>query len=111
MRVHSRLGPGLLESAYHRCLFHELRKRGLEVRAQVRLPIVYDGLKIGDGYRLDLVVEGVVIVEIKAIARVLRVHGAQVLSYLKLSGCKIGLLINFHEVHLRDGITRFVNDL
>ena len=111
MRVHSTIGPGLLESAYQACLMHELRKRGLNVRAQVRLPIVYDGVKIGVGYRVDLLVEEVVIVETKALASILPVHEAQVLSYLKLSGCKVGLLINFHELHLKDGIRRLVNDL
>lgn len=111
MRVHSTLGPGLLESAYHVCLVHELRKRGLDVRAQLQLPVFYDGLKIAKGYRVDLLVEGVVIVEIKAVAGLHKVHEAQVLSYLKLSACRVGLLINFHEVHLRDGIKRLVNDL
>lgn len=111
MRVHSKLGPGLLESAYQACLTYELCKRGLNVRTQVRLPIVYDGVRIGVGYRLDLLVEEVVIVETKALASILPVHEAQVLSYLKLSGCQVGLVINFHELHLKDGIRRLVNNL
>ena len=111
MRVHSALGPGLLESAYLACLVHELRKRGLSVRTQVQLPIKYDGIIVSPGYRLDLLVENAVIVETKAISRVHPIHRAQLLSHLKLSEHKVGLLINFHELHLRDGITRLVNRL
>ena len=107
MKVHSALGPGLLESAYEACLVHELRSRGLRVAVQLALPVVYEGMKVELGYRLDLVVEEAVIVELKAQARLLAVHEAQLLSYLKLSGYRVGLLINFHASRLKDGIKRF----
>jgi GxxExxY protein len=108
MHVHSVLGPGLLESAYQGCLAHELRKRGLEVATQVGLPVVFDGEKIELGYRIDLVVENVVIVEVKSVESVHPVHQAQLLSYLRLSGIGVGLLINFYVAHLREGIKRMV---
>jgi GxxExxY protein len=94
MRVHSALGPGLLESAYEACLLHELRKLGLAVLSQVTLPLHYDGLIIDAGYRIDLMVEDRVIVELKAVEKILSIHQAQLLSYLKLSNKKVGLLIN-----------------
>src|SRR2546427_12474175 len=103
MRVHSVLGPGLLESAYQACLLHELRKQGFSVASQVGLPVVYDGEKIDLGYRIDLVVENLVIVEIKCVEAINPVHQAQLLSYMRLSGRSVGLLINFHVAHLRDG--------
>lgn len=106
LRVHSTLGPGLLESAYAACLAHELRTRGHAVLTQHPLPIRYDGLLIDVGYRVDLLVDDVVIVELKAVARLAPVHEAQLLSYLRLSGVKVGLLINFHEYRLKDGIRR-----
>ncbi|HMF58564.1 MAG TPA: GxxExxY protein [Pyrinomonadaceae bacterium] len=109
MRGHSSLGAGLLESAYEACLVHELRKAGMKVEAQVCLPVVYDGVTIDVGYRIDLLVENMVIVELKAVERLLPIHQAQLLSYLKLSGKKVGLLINFNVLHLRDGIKRLVN--
>jgi GxxExxY protein len=109
MRVHSVLGPGLLENAYEACLKHELAKRGLQVEQQVVLPVAYDGVKIDLGYRLDLLVAGEVILELKAVEKVTPLHQAQLLSYLKLSGKKLGLLINFNVVHLKDGIKRMVN--
>ncbi|HZQ70878.1 MAG TPA: GxxExxY protein [Terriglobales bacterium] len=109
MRVHSTLGPGLLESAYEACCLHELRKQGLTVLHQVALPVVYDGVTIDLGYRMDLVVEDLVVVELKCVHAIDRVHEAQILSYLKLSGKPVGLLINFHVAHLRDGIRRFAN--
>ena len=108
MKVHSALGPGLLESAYAACLKHELIKRGLKVICEVPLPVVYDGVKLEAGYRLDLVVEDTVVVELKAIEALAPIHQAQIISYLKLSGKPIGLLINFHTLHLKDGIKRFV---
>jgi GxxExxY protein len=108
-RVHSELGPGLLESAYSACLAHELRKRRLRVSVQVELPIVYDGVVITPGYRVDRLVEDVVIVELKAMRKLPEVCEAQLLSYLKLSGRKVGLLINFHCKRLIDGVTRLVN--
>jgi GxxExxY protein len=109
MKVHTVLGPGLLESAYHACLLHELRKQGLRVESQVGLPVVYEGEKIDLGYRIDLIVNDTVIVEIKCVDGINPVHKAQLLSYMRLSGRKVGLLINFHVVHLRDGIKRMVD--
>ena len=110
MQVHSALGPGLLESAYEACLAHELRKRALKTETQIALPVRYDGIELDLGYRIDLLVETAVLIELKAIEKVLPVHKAQLLSYLRLSRLKLGLLINFHTLHLRDGITRIVND-
>ncbi|HZF40065.1 MAG TPA: GxxExxY protein [Blastocatellia bacterium] len=111
MKVHTALGPGLLESAYEGCLKHELTKRGLKVLSQVTLPVIYDGVKIDVGYRIDLLVEDVVIVELKAVERLTPLSQAQLLSYLKLSGRKLGLLINFNVEHLKNGIKRIVNGL
>jgi GxxExxY protein len=111
MRVHSKLGPGLLESTYEICLAHELRFRGLNVQSQVPVAIVYEGVQIDVAYRIDLLVNGAVIVELKAIAKLLPVHEAQLLSYLRLGGHRLGLLINFHVLHLKDGIRRLVNNL
>jgi GxxExxY protein len=109
MRVHTELGPGLLESPYTACLQHQLQEAGVSSAAQVGLPVVYHQVKLELGYRIDLLVEGLVIVEIKSVESVSPVHQAQLLSYLKLSGKSIGLLINFNVVHLKDGIRRFVN--
>ncbi|MEN6336305.1 MAG: GxxExxY protein [Phycisphaerales bacterium] len=111
MRIHSVLGPGLLENAYEACLKHELEKRGLKVDQQVGLPIIYDNIRMDVGYRLDLLVESSVIVELKAVDRLTPVHEAQLLSYLKLSGKKVGLLINFNVAQLKNGIRRMVNAL
>jgi GxxExxY protein len=110
MKVHSELGPGVLESAYEVCLAYELTKQGFNVERQKILPVRYDGIEIDCGYRVDLIVNDNVVMELKAVAQVLPVHHAQLLSYLKLSGKCLGLLINFHVVHLRDGITRMVNE-
>jgi GxxExxY protein len=109
MRVHTELGPGLLESTYTACLQHQLFEAGVLSANQVGLPVVYHGVKLELGYRIDLLVEGLVIVEIKSVEALSPVHQAQLLSYLKLSGKSIGLLINFNVVHLKDGIKRFVN--
>jgi GxxExxY protein len=109
MKVHTALGPGLLESVYEACLVHELQQRGLTVNSQVALPVVYDGIRIEAAYRIDLLVESTVIVELKTVEQILPVHEAQLLSYLKLSGKKVGLLINFHVPHLKSGIRRMVN--
>lgn len=109
IKVHTALGPGLLESAYEACLAHELHTRGLRVQRQLPLPISYMGATIEIGYRLDLLVDRAIIVELKSVAKLLPVHEAQLLSYLKLSGCRVGLLINFHVPRLRDGIKRMVN--
>src|SRR5689334_7821414 len=107
MKVHSALGPGLLESAYKACLVFELRKRGLDVNTEVRFPIRYDGAVLRVGYRIDLLVESAGVVETKAVRKLLPVDEAQMLSYLTLGGFKLGLLINFHVPHLRHGIRRF----
>ena len=109
MKVHTALGPGLLESVYEKCLKHELVKRGLRVESQVWLPVIYDGVEIEGGFRIDLVVENAVVVELKVAEQILDLHKAQLLSYLKLSNKQVGLLINFNVVHLRDGIRRLVN--
>lgn len=109
MRVHSLLGPGLLESAYEACLAQELRKRGFWVETQVGLPVVSEGQKLDLGYRINLLVDNLVIVEIKCIDGIHPVHEAQLLSYLRLSGKSVGLLINFHVARLKDGIKRMVD--
>lgn len=109
MRVHTTLGPGLLESAYEVCLTHELLKTGLSAQSQLALPIEYDGVKLDAGYRIDLLVQDLVIVELKCVDAFTDVHTAQLLSYLKLSKKNVGLLINFHVKHLKDGIKRIVN--
>jgi len=109
MRVHTELGPGLLESTYTACLQHELREAGCLGVAQVGLPVVYRGTRLELGYRIDLLVEDLVIVEIKSVDAISPVQQAQLLSYLKLSGKSLGLLINFNVVHLKGGIRRFVN--
>lgn len=106
--VHSQLGPGLLERVYEVCLIYELRKRGLNVDSQVELPVVYDNIHLNAGFRLDLLVEHCVLVELKAVDAVIPVHKAQVLTYLKLSGYRIGLLINFNVPLIKDGIHRLV---
>lgn len=101
------LGPGLLESTYHACLAHELKQQGLGVETEKELPVVYKEVKLDCGYRIDLLVEQTVIVELKAVQELNAVHEAQVLSYLKLSGCPVGLLINFNVRQLTEGIKRF----
>ncbi len=109
MKVHTALGPGLLESVYEKCLKHELVKRGLRVESQIWVPVIYDGIEIEGGYKIDLLVEGQVVVELKVVEQLLEVHKAQLLSYLKLANKEVGLLINFNVAHLRDGIRRLVN--
>lgn len=111
VKVHWILGPGLLESSYHKCLLHELRKRGLEVQSQLALPIHYDGLEIDAGYRIDMLVNGEVVVELKSVPQLLPIHDAQLLAYMRLSRKRVGLLINFNVVKLKDGIRRRVNGL
>jgi GxxExxY protein len=108
MKVHSVLGPGLLESAYEACLVHELKKSGLKTETQIALPLSYDGVQIDIGYRLDLLVNDVLIVELKAVDKLTPLHQAQLMSYLKLSGKRLGLLINFNTEHLREGIKRII---
>ena len=111
IKVHSVLGPGLLESAYETCLAYELEKLQFRARKQVPIPIRYEGLSIDNGYRIDLLVEGKVVVELKAIEQVLPVHRGQLLSYLRLGGFKLGYLMNLNVLMMRHGITRLVNGL
>jgi len=109
LKVHTALGPGLLENVYETCLIYELEKKNIEVKSQVSLPVIYDEIKMDIGYRLDLLVQDQVIVELKSVDKLLPIHEAQLLSYLKLSQKKVGLLINFNVTHLKKGIKRFVN--
>lgn len=109
IEVHKLLGPGLLESAYEECLFYELKKSGLEVQKQKPMPIVYKEVKLDYGYRMDLVVNNLVVIEIKAIDAFTEVHTAQVLTYLKLGKYKMGLLLNFNVATLKTGIKRIIN--
>ncbi|HEX3819285.1 MAG TPA: GxxExxY protein [Candidatus Sulfotelmatobacter sp.] len=109
MKVYTALGPGLLESVYEKCLKHGLIKHGLRVESQIWVPVPYDGMEIEGGYRIDLLVEGNVVVELKVVEHLLDIHKAQLLSYLKLSNKQVGLLINFDVVHLHHGIRRLVN--
>ena len=108
-KVHLEVGSGLLESAYEHCMAHELRKRGFTVRTQVIMPITYDGVQIDAGYRIDMIVNECVIVEIKAVQEMHPVTKAQILTYLKLSKLRVGLLINFHVTLIKDGIKRFAH--
>jgi GxxExxY protein len=108
IEVHRRLGPGLLEGIYRKCLIHELRLRGLRVQYELPLVLDYKGLKLKNAYRLDLLVEGKVVVELKAVQRVEPVFKAQTLTYMRLQGAPVGLLINFHVDVLRDGVTRLL---
>jgi GxxExxY protein len=108
IEVHRELGPGLLESAYEECLCHELHLRNLSFQRQVNLPVGYKGLKLDCGYRMDVIVEDLVLIELKSIEQVLPVHEAQLLTYLRLSGKKVGLLINFNVSVLKNGIARRV---
>jgi GxxExxY protein len=111
LKVHKALGPGLLESSYEECLFYELTKSGLKVIKQKPLPLIYEDVKLEVGYRVDLIVENKVIIEIKAVDQLHDVHLAQILTYLKLSNCKLGLLINFNVSLIKDGFKRVVNNL
>lgn len=109
MKVHTALGPGLLESAYQECLYYELRKAGFLVEKEKPLPLIYEEVKLDCGYRIDLMVEGKIVIEIKSVDALADIHLAQVLTYLKLTGNRFGLLINFNMVRLKDGIKRVVN--
>lgn len=109
IKVHKQLGTGLLESAYKECLYFELFKLGLEVQKEKTLPLIYEDVKLDCGYRLDLMVENKLLIEIKSVEALHDIHLAQVLTYLKLSKCKLGLLINFNVLLLRDGIKRVIN--
>lgn len=110
IEVHRVLGPGLLESAYEECLAEELTLRGIPFEKQKPLPVVYKGMKLDCGYRVDLLIDGRVVVELKAVEALAPIHDAILLTHLRLSGCKIGLLINFHCAVLKDGIRRLVRD-
>ena len=109
LKVHQNLGPGLLESAYEECLYYELCKTGLEIEKQKPLPLVYEEVKLEVGYRIDIMIENKFIIEIKAVDALNDVHLAQVLTYLKLSNCKLGLLINFNVTLIKNGIRRIIN--
>ena len=111
LKVHQSLGPGLLESAYEECLFYELRKIGLRVEKQKPLPLIYEEVKLDVGYRIDIIVENKLIIEIKSVEALNDVHFAQLLTYLKLTNCKLGLLINFNVSLIKNGVKRVVNNL
>ena len=111
MAVHSALGPGLLEHTYELCLAYELGKRALCARKQVSLPLRYGDLLVEDAYRIDLLIDGLVVIEVKAVEAILPVHRGQLLSYLRLGGYRLGYLLNFNVAHMRDGITRRANGL
>ncbi|RPH34215.1 MAG: GxxExxY protein [Bacteroidales bacterium] len=111
MKVHSELGPGLLESVYEKALSYELEKLGFRVITQQGIPMIYKDIQFDCGFRLDILVNDIVIIEIKSVDTLLDVHHKQLLTYLKLTGIKLGLLINFNVSHLKDGITRIVNNL
>ncbi|MFD1603601.1 GxxExxY protein [Flavobacterium artemisiae] len=111
LKVHQTLGPGLLESAYEECLFYELKKFDLKIEKQKALPLIYEDVKLDVGYRLDILVENKLILEIKAVDCLNEVHFAQLLTYLKLANCKLGLLINFNVTLLKHGVKRIANNL
>jgi len=110
-KVHNSLGPGLLESSYEECLFYELNKTGLKIEKQKSLPLIYEEVKLEIGYRIDLMIENKLIVEIKSVESLNEVHFAQLLTYLKLTNCKLGLLINFNVALIKNGIKRIANNL
>ena len=111
IEVHKELGPGLLESSYETCLAYELKQLGFNVKTQTALPVVYKGVKLSAGYRIDILVENNVIIEVKAVDMLADIHTAQLLTYLKLKELKLGLLINFNSVRVIDGVKRVVNNL
>ncbi len=111
MRVHTALGPGLLESAYEECLYYELKKKGLNVGKQIPLPLIYEEVKLDCVYRLDLIVKNKVIIEVKSVESINPIHSVQLLTYLKLANCKLGLILNFNVLHLKEGIKRVANKL
>jgi GxxExxY protein len=111
VRVHTQLGPGLLESAYEGCLAQELRLRGLHVQTQLAVPVFYEGVKIDVGYRIDLMVEDLIVIEVKSVETLLPVHEAQVITYLKLSGKRLGFLMNFNVRLMKVGLRRFANGM
>lgn len=107
-KVHTALGPGLLESAYEECLYYEIKKSGLNVEKQKALPLIYEEIKLDAGYRVDLLVEDKIVIELKSVEALADIHLAQILTYLKLSNCKLGLLVNFNVKHLKGGIKRVI---
>ena len=111
LKVHQTLGPGLLESAYEECLFYELKKSSLAIEKQKPLPLIYEEIKLDIGYRLDIIIENKLILEIKSVDALNEIHFAQLLTYLKLTNCKLGLLINFNVVLIKNGMRRVVNKL
>jgi len=111
LKIHKALGPGLLESAYEECLFYELKKCELQVEKQKPLPLIYEEVNLDIGYRIDLIVENKVIIEIKSVEALNDIHLAQILTYLKLSDCKLGMLINFNVTLIKNGIKRVANNL
>ena len=110
-QIHTRLGPGLLESVYHAIMVHELRKRGLFVEFEKPVPVIWDDIQLEVGFRADLVVEGKLIVELKSVEQVAKVHKKQLLTYMRLTNCRLGLLVNFGAELIKDGITRVVDNL
>lgn len=108
IEVHNNLGPGLLESVYEQCLCHELHLRGIKFQRQISLPLEYKGIKLDCSYRLDLLVEGQIVIELKTVEKILPVHQAQLLTYLRILPAKVGLILNFQEARLKDGICRMV---
>jgi GxxExxY protein len=111
IKVHRSLGPGLLESAYQKCLEHELKNRGLKVVCELAQPLNYEGLKVDVGYRIDMLVDDQIVIENKAVEKILPIHEAQLMTYLKLTGCKIGFLLNWNVSLMKDGLKRKVNHL
>jgi GxxExxY protein len=111
IKVHTLLGPGLLESAYQKCMEYELKKDGFKVECEVILPIAYEKIKIDAGFRIDMIVEGCVIVEHKTVEKLMPIHEAQLLTYLKMKNCKLGFLLNWNVPRMKDGIKRMVNNL
>ncbi|WP_312196414.1 GxxExxY protein, partial [Epilithonimonas vandammei] len=109
LKIHKKLGPGLFENVYEECLFYELQKQGLKVEKQIILPIIYEELKIENAFRIDILVESKLILEIKAVEYINPSHKAQLLTYLKMTDCKLGLLINFNEETFKSGVTRVIN--
>jgi GxxExxY protein len=109
LKVHTKLGPGLLEGAYEACLVYELSRRGLTARQQVSMPVQYDDIRLDVGYRIDVLVNECVVLELKCAEKLLPVHRAQLLTYLRLGAYRIGLLLNFHSTHMRDGLMRVIN--
>jgi len=109
LKIHKALGPGLLESAYEECLCYELNKNGVSFERQKTLPLIYEAINLDIGYRVDIMIENKFIIELKAVESLIDIHFAQIVTYLKLSGCKLGLLINFNSLLFKDGVKRVIN--